>query len=70
MECSFPQVATQSDYKFFLCLVSRVQVITSVDADKFGEWKKELFDPVEFFIEMLRAIDGVSQIETQTYTVS
>jgi hypothetical protein len=47
-----------------------VQVITSVDADKFGAWKKESFDPEEFFIEMLGAIDGVSQIETQTYTVS
>ena len=47
-----------------------MQVITSVDADKFGAWKKESFDPEEFFIEMLGAIDGVSQIETQTYTVS
>jgi len=44
------------------------KVITSVDADKFGEWKKEQFEPEEFFIEMLGAIDGVSQIETQTYT--
>lgn len=47
-----------------------MQVITSVDADKFGEWKKEKFDPEEDFLEMLGVIDGISQIETQTYTVS
>lgn len=47
-----------------------MQVITSVDADRFGEWKKEKFDPEEDFLEMVGVIDGISQIETQTYTVS
>lgn len=44
------------------------KVITSVSAEKFDEWKKSKFDPEEDFFEMLRAIGGVSQIETQTYT--
>mmetsp|Transcript_53 Transcript_53/g.80 ORF Transcript_53/g.80 Transcript_53/m.80 type:complete len:158 (+) Transcript_53:108-581(+) len=44
------------------------KVITSVDADRFGEWKKEKFDPEEDFLEMVGVIDGISQIETQTYT--
>eukprot|EP00557_Chaetoceros_sp_GSL56_P013880 CAMPEP_0176483884 /NCGR_PEP_ID=MMETSP0200_2-20121128/4156_1 /TAXON_ID=947934 /ORGANISM="Chaetoceros sp., Strain GSL56" /LENGTH=130 /DNA_ID=CAMNT_0017880315 /DNA_START=163 /DNA_END=555 /DNA_ORIENTATION=+ len=44
------------------------KVITSVAAEKFEDWKKIKFDPEEYFMEMLTAIDGVSQIETQTYT--
>mmetsp|Transcript_9944 Transcript_9944/g.11033 ORF Transcript_9944/g.11033 Transcript_9944/m.11033 type:complete len:167 (+) Transcript_9944:77-577(+) len=44
------------------------KVITSVSADAFESWKADDFDPEEFFIEMLEAIDGVSDIETQTYT--
>lgn len=44
------------------------KVITSVSADKFNKWKKDKFEPEEFFIEMLNMIDDVSQIETQTYT--
>jgi hypothetical protein len=46
------------------------KVITSVSVDNFDKWKKEKFDPEEIFVEMLGVIDGVSQIETQTYTVS
>ena len=41
-----------------------------MSAEKFDDWKKIRFDPEEYFLEMLNVIDGVSQIETQTYTVS
>ena len=44
------------------------KVITSVEADKFSNWKNEKFEPEEIFFEMLQVIDGVSQCETQTYT--
>ena len=43
--------------------------MTSINADKFDEWKKDEFEPEEFFIEMLEVIDGVTDIETQTYKV-
>mmetsp|Transcript_12568 Transcript_12568/g.19027 ORF Transcript_12568/g.19027 Transcript_12568/m.19027 type:complete len:156 (-) Transcript_12568:1416-1883(-) len=43
------------------------KVVTSVDADNFSEWKKNKFDPEEFFVEMLEVIEGVSEIETQTF---
>ena len=58
-------------YNYFIKIISiyvTFQVITSVSAEDFPKWSKEGFDPEEFFIEMLQAIDGVTQIETQTYT--
>ena len=33
-------------------------------------WEENKFAPEADFIEMLKAIDGISTIETQTYTVS
>ena len=51
-----------------ISLIFHLQVITSVSAEDFSKWEKEKFDPEEYFIEMLQVIDGVSQIETQTYT--
>lgn len=44
------------------------KIITSLDAEKFGDWEANAFAPEKDFIEMLEAIDGVSQVETQTYT--
>lgn len=44
------------------------KVITSLDADKFGAWEQNEFDPEVYFMEMLGDIDGISSIETQTYT--
>jgi len=46
------------------------KVITSLSADKFGAWEEKKFAPEADFLEMLGAIDGVSVVETQTYTVS
>lgn len=44
------------------------KVIVSLSTEKFDEWKKKDFMPEPEFIDMLEAIDGVSSIETQTYT--
>jgi predicted TPR repeat methyltransferase len=45
------------------------KVITSLSADKFGAWEQQGFAPEKEFLEMLEAIDGITVIETQTYTV-
>ena len=42
------------------------KVITSLDADKFGAWEQNEFDPEVYFMEMLGDIDGISSIETQS----
>ena len=45
------------------------KVITSLGADKFGAWEESKFKPEDDFLEKLKAIDGISQVETQTYTI-
>lgn len=45
------------------------KVITSLPADKFGEWESAKFAPEEDFLAKLKAIDGISRVETQTYTL-
>jgi hypothetical protein len=45
------------------------KVITSLSADDFGPWAESGFAPEASFISMLQDIDGISAIETQTYTV-
>eukprot|EP00547_Thalassionema_nitzschioides_P003905 CAMPEP_0194199840 /NCGR_PEP_ID=MMETSP0156-20130528/701_1 /TAXON_ID=33649 /ORGANISM="Thalassionema nitzschioides, Strain L26-B" /LENGTH=112 /DNA_ID=CAMNT_0038924781 /DNA_START=106 /DNA_END=444 /DNA_ORIENTATION=+ len=45
------------------------KVITSLDAEKFGEWDKQKFAPEEEFLLALNAIDGITEVETQTYTL-
>jgi hypothetical protein len=45
------------------------KVITSLPQPKFGAWEEEGFTPESDFLEMLKDIDGISQVETQTYTV-
>lgn len=46
------------------------KVITSLPAEKFGEWEEKGFAPESDFLEKLKGIDGVSLVETQTFTVS
>jgi hypothetical protein len=46
------------------------KVVTSLSAQDFGPWSEGGFEPEEAFLAMLQDIDGISQIETQTYTVS
>jgi hypothetical protein len=45
------------------------KVITSLPAEKFGEWEAKEFAPEAAFLEKLKGINGVSLVETQTFTV-
>jgi len=45
------------------------KVVTSLPAEKFGAWEAAKFAPEESFLAKLKAIDGISQVETQTYTL-
>lgn len=44
------------------------KVITSLTAEKFGDWEKAAFAPESDFLAQLKKIDGISDVETQTYT--
>lgn len=48
------------------CLDFKLQ--TTVPLQDFGPWEEKGFAPETEFLEKLKAIDGVSQIETQTIT--
>ena len=46
------------------------KVITSVPAgDKFEAWKDSGFAPEDEFLSKLKSIEGISAVETQTYTI-
>ena len=45
------------------------KVIVALDAAQFGKWEQQKFAPEEQFINAVKAISGVSQVETQTYTI-
>jgi hypothetical protein len=45
------------------------KVITSLSADKFGAWEATEFAPEQDFLAKLKGIDGISVVETQTYTL-
>jgi hypothetical protein len=45
------------------------KVVTSVSADKFGAWEESKFAPEETFLANIKAISGISTVETQTYTI-
>ena len=45
------------------------KVVIALDGDKFGEWEESSFAPEEGFLEKIKQIDGVSTVETQTYTL-
>lgn len=45
------------------------KVITSLEEAKFGAWAETEFAPESDFLKALEGIDGVSVIETQTFTV-
>jgi hypothetical protein len=44
------------------------KVVTSLPAEKFGDWEKNSFEPEAEFLEAIKKIAGVSAVETQTYT--
>eukprot|EP00931_Biecheleriopsis_adriatica_P098193 TRINITY_DN7211_c0_g1_i2.p1 TRINITY_DN7211_c0_g1~~TRINITY_DN7211_c0_g1_i2.p1 ORF type:complete len:184 (-),score=42.11 TRINITY_DN7211_c0_g1_i2:32-514(-) len=45
------------------------KVVVKLPLDKFQEWEKKNFEPEGKFLEALQEIPGVSQVETQTYTL-
>ena len=46
------------------------KVVTSLPAgDKFAAWEASGFAPEEAFLQKLESIEGISTIETQTYTI-
>jgi hypothetical protein len=46
------------------------KVITAISVEKFGDWSDKKFEPEEDFLAKLKAIDGVSLVETQTFTLA
>ena len=45
------------------------KVIVALSADKYGDWEKVGHAPESEFINAIKAIDGITQLETQTYTI-
>ena len=45
------------------------KVIVSLSASEFANWEGKKFQPEEQFINSVKAIPGVSTVETQTYTI-
>ena len=45
------------------------KVVIALDAETFGDWQESGFAPEESFLETIQKIDGVSVVETQTYTL-
>lgn len=45
------------------------KVITSLPADKFPAWEEKKFEPEESFLKKLKEIDGITVVETQTFTL-
>ena len=46
------------------------KVITALDAPAFGEWESGGFAPEAEFLEAVKSIEGISAVETQTYTLA
>jgi hypothetical protein len=44
------------------------KVVSTLSAEKFGDWEAKEFAPESDFLKKLEGIDGISVIETQTYT--
>ena len=45
------------------------KVVIALEDGKFGDWQESSFAPEESFLEKIKEIDGVSVVETQTYTL-
>jgi len=45
------------------------KVITKLSAEAFGKWEAAAFAPEADFLEMVKAVPGVTNVETQTYTL-
>ena len=49
-------------------LTNFIRTHNKVPLDDFGPWEEKGYAPEAEFLEKLKAIDGVSQVETQTIT--
>ena len=45
------------------------KVVTALDADSFGKWEEKEFAPESDFLDKVKAIDGISLVETQTVSL-
>jgi hypothetical protein len=45
------------------------KVITSLDQPAFGDWEKGGFEPEIDFLRRIKDIEGVTEVETQTFTI-
>ena len=45
------------------------KVVISLPESKFGDWEKAEFAPEKSFLEKIKGISGISEVETQTYTL-
>ena len=46
------------------------KVIVSVDASEFASWEAMAHTPESMLLEALRSTEGITAVETQTYTIS
>eukprot|EP00620_Florenciella_sp_RCC1587_P014640 CAMPEP_0182572468 /NCGR_PEP_ID=MMETSP1324-20130603/16783_1 /TAXON_ID=236786 /ORGANISM="Florenciella sp., Strain RCC1587" /LENGTH=112 /DNA_ID=CAMNT_0024787395 /DNA_START=53 /DNA_END=391 /DNA_ORIENTATION=+ len=44
------------------------KIIVTLDAENYGAWETAAFAPEAQILEALAAVDGVSSVETQTFT--
>lgn len=62
-------VAGLRDVRRIVCgTCNDFKVVMSMPADKFPAWEETKFAPEEEFLATMKAISGVSVVETQTYT--
>jgi len=45
------------------------RIITALEEPKFGEWDANGFAPEAEVLAALKAVPGISQVETQTFTL-
>ena len=46
------------------------KIITTLPSDTFGAWEADNFAPEGKILEAMKAVDGVSSVETQTFTIA
>ena len=45
------------------------KVVIALEDKEFGDWQESGFAPEESFLDKMKTIDGVSVVETQTFTL-
>jgi hypothetical protein len=57
---------TRASVFWFVCFC---QIITSLEVGKFGAWEEKGFAPEATFLAAVAEVPGVTQVETQTFTL-